>query len=306
LNLTSGLEKARRLNIKSHRSEHLPEWFKVRVHSGEQFRKIRRMCKERGLNTVCVSAGCPNIWECWNSGTATFMILGHACTRDCTFCRVPGAKSPARVDPEEPRKVAEMIERLELSWAVVTSVTRDDLADGGAGAFAECVRSIHRARSRCGVEILIPDFAGNTRALDTVISSSPQVIAHNVETVPRLYATVRPQADYLRSLKILEYVAEKSEGNFMVKSSLMVGLGETDSEIRAVIGDLARCGCRVMTIGQYLPPSKKHHPVARYYTPEEFDLLAETARRAGIRQVAAGPLVRSSYQAHRLAVGLEA
>jgi len=194
-----------------------------------------------------------------------------------------------------------MIERLELSWAVVTSVTRDDLADGGAGAFAECVRSIHRVCPDCGVEILIPDFAGNTKALDTVIASGPQVIAHNVETVPRLYPAVRPQADYSRSLKILEYAAEKSDGNFMVKSSLMVGFGETESEICAVIDDLAGCGCRAMTFGQYLPPSKKHHPVVRYYTPAEFDRLAETARKAGIPRVCSGPLVRSSYQAHRLA-----
>jgi len=194
-----------------------------------------------------------------------------------------------------------MIDHLEISWAVVTSVTRDDLADGGAGAFAECVRSIHRVRPDCGVEILIPDFAGNTKALDTVISSSPHVIAHNVETVPRLYPAVRPQADYSRSLKVLENAAERSDGNFTVKSSLMVGLGETESEVRAAIDDLAGCGCRAMTFGQYLSPSKKHHPVVRYYTPAEFDRLAKTARKAGIARVLSGPLVRSSYHAHLLA-----
>jgi len=288
------------MNGEHYKAEHLPAWFKVRIHSGERYRRIRRLCSERDLNTVCEHARCPNIWECWNSGTATLMILGQVCTRDCSFCGVRGAAYAEEPDPEEPRKVAEVIERLELSWAVLTSVTRDDLPDGGAGVFAECVRAIHRVRSSCGVEVLIPDFAGNTQALDSVIASGPQVIAHNVETVPRLYGRVRPQADYSRSLGVLDYVAGKAGGDITVKSSMIVGLGETYSEIRSVIEDLAGCGCGSMTIGQYLPPTKKHHPVARYYSPAEFGQLADTARKAGIRRVSAGPLVRSSYHAHSL------
>jgi lipoyl synthase len=305
MNLTNGKEKASRLSEQGDSArEPLPEWFKVRIHSGEQYGRISRMLEHGGLNTVCRGAGCPNIWECWNSGTATLMLLGDSCTRNCTFCGVPACRAPSAPDPEEPRKAARMIEQLELSWAVLTSVTRDDLPDGGASVFAECVKLIHGSLPDCGVEVLIPDFAGSTAALDTVIAGGPQVIAHNVETVPRLYCAARPQADYNRSLKVLEYLSGKSDGNYAVKSSLMVGLGEREDEILRVIRDLARYGCRAMTIGQYLPPSKKHHPVARYYSPEEFDQLAEKAREEGISHIASGPLVRSSYQAHSLAKGL--
>ncbi|MEA2062234.1 MAG: lipoyl synthase [Gemmatimonadota bacterium] len=280
---------------------HLPEWFRVRRHTGARYRTISNLCKQQGLHTVCEEAKCPNIWECWNSGTATFMILGRACTRACTFCGVPMARHPLPVDPEEPRKVAEALTRLGLDWAVLTSVTRDDLADSGASVFAACVEQIHRLQPSCGVEVLIPDFKGETRALDLVIESGPQVAAHNVETVPRLYSEVRPQADYRRSLEVLDYLSRKSGGKYVVKSSLMVGLGETEQEIHEVISNLAASGCRAMTLGQYLSPSRKHHPVARFYEPDQFDRLADIALTAGISRVAAGPLVRSSYQAHRLA-----
>ena len=302
MNLTNGKEKASRLNKQEDPARgHLPEWFKVRIHSGEQYGRISRMLENGGLNTVCKGAGCPNIWECWNSGTATLMILGNSCTRNCTFCGIPVCRNPSAPDPEEPEKVAKMIAQLGLSWAVLTSVTRDDLQDGGASVFAECVKLIHAALPDCGVEVLIPDFTGSTTALDTVIACKPQVIAHNMETVPRLYSAARPQADYNRSLGVLEYAAGKSDGNYMVKSSLILGLGEREDEILGVISDLARCGCSAMTIGQYLPPSRKHHPMARYYSPEEFDRLAEKAREAGISHVASGPLVRSSYRAYDLA-----
>lgn len=229
------------------------------------------------------------------------MILGEVCSRNCRFCGVPGSKTLQPPDMKEPEKVAEAVCRLELSWAVVTSVTRDDLPDYGAGHFARCVRMIHSRMPQCGVELLIPDFKGAHQALDSVIESGPQVIAHNVETVPRLYPEIRPEADYRRSLEVLSYLAKNANSSYTVKSSLMLGLGETCDEIRSVIRDLASAGCQAMTFGQYLPPSKKHLPVRRFYTPEEFAGFAKLAKKEGFARVSAGPLVRSSYQAHKLA-----
>ena len=281
-------------------SYRLPCWFKVQLYSGEKYTRIKNLLKEYGLHTVCQEARCPNIWECWNSGTATFMILGELCSRNCTFCGVHSSKKPPPPDPAEPEKIAETVSRLGLSWAVLTSVTRDDLPDFGAGHFARCAQMIEQRNPECGVELLIPDFRGNTRCLDTVIYSGARVIAHNVETVPRLYQQVRPEADYRRSIKVLEYLAKKADSRFTVKSSFIVGLGETLDEIQSLIQQLASSGCQALTVGQYLPPSKKHYPLHRFYTPQDFRSLAQMAREAGISYVAAGPLVRSSYRAHQL------
>ncbi len=279
----------------------LPGWFKVRIHSGKNYSRVKGLLSEHGLNTVCQGARCPNIWECWNSGTATFMILGSRCTRNCRFCGVPPTRSPSPPDPAEPEKIADSVERLGLSWAVLTSVTRDDLPDYGAGQFARCVKMIHRWRPQCGVELLIPDFKGDREALKVVATSGARVLAHNVETVPRLYPEVRPEADYKVSLAVLEFLAGKSNGTFRVKSSLIVGLGERFDEIGSVLEDLAAAGCSAVTLGQYLAPSRKHYRVRKYYTPDEFEQMARMARRSGIERVASGPLVRSSYQAHKLA-----
>lgn len=279
----------------------LPGWFKVRIHSGENYSRVKGLISAHGLNTVCQVARCPNIWECWNSGTATFMILGSRCTRHCRFCGIPPTRSPSPPDPAEPEKIADSVERLGLSWAVLTSVTRDDLPDYGADQFARCVKLIHHRRPQCGVELLIPDFKGDREALKVVATSGARVLAHNVETVPRLYPEVRPEADYRVSLAVLEFLAGKSNGTFRVKSSLIVGLGERFDEIGSVLEDLAAAGCSAVTLGQYLAPSRKHYPVRKYYTPDEFEQMARMARESGIERVASGPLVRSSYQAHRLA-----
>ena len=279
----------------------LPSWFKVRVHSGENYTRVKGLLSGHGLNTVCQEARCPNIWECWNCGTATFMILGSRCTRNCRFCGVLPAGSPSVPDAAEPEKIADSVERLGLCWAVLTSVTRDDLPDYGASQFARCVKMIHSRMPDCGVELLIPDLKGDRRALDVVAASGARVLAHNVETVPGLYPQVRPEADYRLSLSVLEYLSGRSNGAFRVKSSVIVGLGESLDEIGSVLDDLARAGCSAVTLGQYLPPSKKHYPVRKYYTPGEFEQMACMARSTGIEQVASGPLVRSSYQAHKLA-----
>ena len=278
-----------------------PDWLKQRLPSGPNFEKIRGMIQKDRLHTVCQEAGCPNIWECWNCGTATFMVLGDVCTRDCRFCGVAWAKKPREPDPEEPEKIAKALADLNLSWAVVTSVTRDDLADYGAAHFAACVEKIHEVQPETGVEILIPDFMGDPAALDTVIRSKPQVIAHNVETVPRLCPLVRPQADYRRSLNVLSCLAKEAGEAYLVKSSLVLGLGESIQEVRQVFRDLVSCGVSALTMGQYLAPSKKHFRVSKFYTPEEFRLLAQMARESGIGRVVSGPLVRSSYRAHELA-----
>ena len=281
--------------------EHLPGWFKVRIHSGDNYKQVKGLLSGHGLHTVCQGARCPNIWECWNAGTATFMILGERCTRNCSFCGVPGTLSPAPPDPGEPVRIADSVSRLDLSWAVLTSVTRDDLPDYGAGHFAACVRAIHGRSPQCGVELLIPDFKGDKDALEAVACSGAEVLAHNVETVPRLYPQVRPEADYAVSLEVLKYLARTSKGRYTVKSSLMVGLGESLAELEEVLKELAGAGCEAVTLGQYLPPSREHYPVQRYYTPEEFETLAELARGSGIARVASGPRVRSSYLAHELA-----
>ncbi len=282
------------------RRRKLPDWLTVRLDCGENYTRVRGLLGKHHLNTVCQGARCPNQWECWNKGTATFMVLGDVCTRGCRFCAVPAARGLSAPDPGEPAALALAVAELELNWAVITSVTRDDLPDGGAEHFAACVREITCRSPGCGVELLIPDFGGDSAALRTVAGSGADVIGHNVETVPRLYGSVRPEADYRRSLDVLRTLVGLAEQKYSVKSSLMIGLGEREQEIESVLGEIAATGCDTVTLGQYLPPSKKHLSVERFYTPAQFDTLGRAARRAGISKVASGPRVRSSYLAHQL------
>ncbi len=272
-----------------------PPWLKIRTTAGGNYRRVKRLLRNKSLHTVCEEAGCPNVFECFGRGTATFMILGNACTRDCRFCRV-GQGRPEEVDPNEPRRIAEAVAELDLSFAVVTSVTRDDLPDGGASAFASVISEIRRAAPGCGVEVLVPDFGGKRESLEAVLAAKPHVLNHNVETVPRLYESVRPQADYRRSLGILS-LAKEIDPAVATKSGLMVGLGEETAEIVDVLEDLRAADCDIVTIGQYLSPSRKHLPVARFYAPEEFEELKSIALRLGFSRAECGPLVRSSYRA---------
>jgi lipoic acid synthetase len=276
-------------------SKRLPPWFKVRLTTSDKFTQVNGLIRANKLHTVCRSAACPNQTECWNAGTATFMILGNVCTRGCRFCNVPKGK-PEGLDKEEPARVAEAVMTLKLKYAVITSVTRDDLEDGGAGIFAETVRAIRAKSPGCKVEILIPDFQGTEASLLTVLDSNPDVLNHNLETVPSLYTMVRPQADYLRSLKVL---ARSEKYGAMTKTGLMLGLGESMDEVRKVMGDLHRIGCSILTLGQYLQPSRKHLPVKKYYRPDEFAEFRNHALALGFRHVVAGPLVRSSYHAEQ-------
>jgi lipoic acid synthetase len=274
-----------------------PDWLRVRLPHGESYFRLRSLVKEQGLHTVCESAACPNIGECWGRGTATFMLLGDTCTRSCGFCDVRTGR-PGPPDAGEPERVARAIAALGLRYAVITSVNRDELADGGARHWAETVRAVRRLNPGCGIETLVPDFQGDLAALDTVLDARPGVLAHNVETVPRLHRRVRPQADYARSLDILEHAARRG---FVAKSGLMLGLGEEVGEIRQVLRDLAGRGCSVVTLGQYLRPSRHHLPIVRYVPPVEFDQWRTEGLAAGLRHVEAGPLVRSSYYADRAA-----
>jgi lipoic acid synthetase len=272
-----------------------PSWLKIKLPSGDGFAEVQRLLRDQKLNTVCHSAKCPNLGECWGNRTATFMILGDLCTRNCTFCAVYGGR-PHPPDPEEPRRVADSVKALGLRYAVITSVTRDDLPDGGAEHFADTVRAIRKISPGCRVELLIPDFKGDASALDTVIKAVPEVLGHNLETVPLLYPKVRPQADYRRSLDVLR---RTEEAGLRAKTGLMLGLGETRDDVLQVMRDVLDAGCRLMTFGQYLQPSKHHHPVIRYVHPDEFAELANEGERMGFLHVEAGPLVRSSYKAHQ-------
>src|SRR5712692_7174925 len=273
-----------------------PSWLKARAPVGENFHNLKKLARGLGLHTVCESAQCPNIGECWNHGTATFMLLGDICTRRCGFCAVPKGK-PGPIDWDEPRRVAEAIAKLGLKHAVVTSVNRDDDNLGGASIFAETIRQIRELSPGCRVEVLIPDFQGLDDALRIVLAAQPDVLNHNTETVPRLYRVVRSGARYERTLRLLEKV--KSFAPAMVtKSGVMVGLGETTSELLEVFRDLGSRGVDILTVGQYLRPSRDHLPIARFYTPDEFRYLKEEALRFGFRHVESGPLVRSSYYAH--------
>jgi lipoyl synthase len=273
-----------------------PSWLKAKAPAGENFHHLKKLARGLGLHTVCESAQCPNIGECWNHGTATFMLLGDICTRRCGFCAVPKGK-PLAIDWEEPLRVAEAVARLGLKHAVVTSVNRDDDNLGGARIFAATIGEIRALSPHCRVEVLIPDFQGNDEALQIVLDAAPDVLNHNTETVPRLYRVVRSGARYERTLRLLENAKKFSPG-IVSKSGVMVGLGETLSELIEVFRDLGSRGVDILTVGQYLRPSRDHLPIARFYTPGEFQVLKEAALQYGFRHVESGPLVRSSYHAH--------
>lgn len=266
---------------------------------GERYHELKRLARSLELHTVCESAQCPNIGECWNHGTATFMLLGNLCTRRCGFCAVPKGK-PEPIDWDEPRRVAEAVAHLGLKHAVITSVNRDDDNIGGARIFAETIREVRRQAPGCRVEVLIPDFQGIEAALRIVLEAQPDIVNHNTETVPRLYRAVRSGAKYERTLDLLRNVKRLAPGT-VSKTGVMVGLGESMDELLAVYRDLAATCCDILTIGQYLRPSRDHLPMARYYTPDEFAYMKEAALEMGFRHVESGPLVRSSYHAHEQA-----
>ena len=273
-----------------------PEWLKARAPMGENYHSLKQLARSLNLHTVCESAHCPNIGECWHHKTATFMMLGNLCTRRCGFCAVPKGR-PEPIDFDEPRRVAEAVSKLGLEYAVVTSVNRDDDLLGGARAFALVIEEIRRQAPECKTEVLIPDFQGNEEAIRLVVDAQPAVLNHNTESVPRLYRVVRSGARYERSLRLLEYAKEVNPAG-ATKSGVMVGLGEETAELLEVFRDLAAVQCDILTIGQYLRPSRDHLPMARLYTPREFAELKTAALQMGFRHVESGPLVRSSYHAH--------
>ncbi|MBN1317793.1 MAG: lipoyl synthase [Anaerolineales bacterium] len=275
-----------------------PDWLAKPFPQGERLVEVGKVLSTFKLHTVCQSALCPNLGECFSRGTATFMIMGDICTRNCRFCAVEKGK-PTPLDPGEPARIARAVKELGLSYVVVTSVTRDDLADGGANHFAQTIAAMREVDRDIKVEVLIPDLGSSREALEVVVNAKPDVINHNVETVPRLYDQVRPKADYLRSLEIIQSVKELNT-DIRTKSGMMLGLGETEEEILAVMQDLCRVDCDLLTLGQYLSPSEGHLPVARYIPPEEFQKIAAKGQRLGFLGIAAGPFVRSSYRADEL------
>jgi lipoyl synthase len=281
-----------------------PPWLKIKANFGPVYTEVKTLLNQLNLHTVCQEASCPNIGECFSARTATFIILGDKCTRNCRFCDVNSGR-PLPPDCDEPARVAEAIEKLRLRFAVITSVTRDDLPDGGAAIFAQTIKRIKELSASCKVEVLIPDLGGNRDSLDIIIDARPEVLAHNIETVPDLYKQVRPEADYRRSLDVLEYASKHGDG-VIVKSGMMIGLGETMEQIEIVLRDIANTGCQIFTIGQYLAPSKDHLPVLKFYTPEEFVELKKIGEQIGITNVESGPLVRSSYMAHKQAENFRA
>ena len=272
-----------------------PPWLKARFPSGERFDHIKDLLRDQSLHTVCEEARCPNIGECFNAGTATFMILGDTCTRACGFCAVNSGR-PEGLDLLEPYRLAKTVQSLVLDYVLITSVNRDDLPDGGASIFAACIRSVRRLRPTCEVEVLIPDFEGNAEALQAVLAAEPVVLNHNIESVPRLYPRVRPKARYDRSLALFRR-AKELRPDIPVKSGLMLGLGERFEEVVQVLEDLHGAGVDLVTVGQYLRPTPKHLPVDRYVTPEEFAAVREVGERLGFAHIESGPFVRSSYHA---------
>ncbi|POM24181.1 Lipoyl synthase [Actinomadura rubteroloni] len=276
--------------------ERKPDWIKTRLKTGPQYRELTRLVKSEGLHTVCQEAGCPNIYECWEDREATFLIGGDQCTRRCDFCQIDTGR-PAALDRDEPRRVAESVASMGLKYATVTGVARDDLEDGGAWLYAETVRQIHAAVDGCGVELLIPDFNADPAQLSEVFGSRPEVLAHNVETVPRIFKRIRPGFRYERSLDVI--TRARADG-LVTKSNLILGMGETREEVSQALRDLHDAGCELITITQYLRPSPRHHPVERWVKPEEFVELSAEAESIGFAGVMSGPLVRSSYRAGRL------
>ena len=270
-----------------------PDWLKVKLPTGDNYGDVHNLIKEKKLNTVCEEARCPNMAECWNTRTATFMILGDVCTRSCGFCNVK-IGMPNELDLEEPRRVVDSIKELNLKHAVITSVNRDELEDGGAEIFKECVRLLRKDKPDCTVEILIPDFKGEEEAFNIIMQSPPDILNHNLETVERLYHAVRPQAKYERSLQLLKWFKERG---LKIKSGIMVGIGETTEEVLKLMKDLVNHGCDILTIGQYLQPTKHHLPVDRFVSPEEFSMYKVEGLKLGFKFVESAPLVRSSYHA---------
>jgi len=275
-----------------------PEWLKIPIRSGRDLKSVEDILKESHLNAVCQEANCPNKMECYSRKTATFMILGAVCTRQCRFCNVTKGEADS-LDPEEPKNLARAVEKLGLKYVVVTSVTRDDLPDGGAGHFAAVIDAIRRRTPDVTIEVLIPDFQGSLQALKTVLKAAPDVINHNIETVSSLYETVRPQADYHRSLELIKRVKETAP-RLRTKSGIMVGLGETPAQVEEVMDDLLNAGCDSLTIGQYLAPSREHLKVVEYIHPDQFEAYRQTALIKGFKAVASAPFVRSSYHAEEI------
>lgn len=285
--------KTNQKNTKQNSRIRRPEWLKVHLGSGRNFKDVRNLVGDNQLHTVCESARCPNIGECWNRKTATFMILGDVCTRSCKFCNIETGKPPFH-DLDEPQRVADAVKKLNLRHAVITSVARDDLKDGGSGIFADTIRRIHQGQPNCTIEVLIPDFKGDLSLLDNVLDAKPEILNHNLETVERLQGPLRVQAKYNRSLSILNHARERG---FITKSGIMVGVGEILDEIYQTLSDLRKIDCNILTVGQYLPPTKQHYPMERFYHPDEFAEIKEKALTMGFTHVESGPMVRSSYHA---------
>ena len=278
--------------------ERLPEYLKRPIIDTDKTKTVRKILKHNCLNTVCENARCPNKNECYTKNTATFLIMGNNCTRNCRYCNI-SCNKPEALDSDEPKHIAKAVSDLGLRYAVITSVTRDDLPDGGAEHFANCIREIRKLSPECKIEILTPDFKGDANALNTIIFSKPDVFNHNIEAVRAIFKDVRPQGNYERSLNVLKYI--KSNSDITTKSGLMVGLGETFEQIEETLIDLKNCGCDIVTIGQYIQPSKKHLEVSKYYTLEELEELQKLAHKIGIKHYQINPLVRSSYRAHEMA-----
>lgn len=276
-----------------------PEWLRVKAPQWQRVGSVKEVLRDLGLNTVCEEASCPNIGECFHAGTATFLIMGPACTRACPYCDIDFEKKPQPLDSTEPQRLAAAVQRLDLNHVVITSVNRDDLADGGASQFVGCIEEIRRIYPKTTIEVLIPDLCGNWQALASILAAKPEVLNHNTETVPRLYRRVRPQGDYQRSLELLQRARAIVPATY-TKSGIMVGLGETDEEVRQVMGDLRAVDCDILTIGQYLQPSPKHLGVQEFVTPEQFNLWREYGESLGFLQIVASPLTRSSYHAEQV------
>lgn len=276
-----------------------PDWLRVKAPQWERVGNVKEILRDLSLNTVCEEASCPNIGECFNAGTATFLIMGPACTRACPYCDIDFEKKPQALDPTEPTRLAEAVGRMQLNHVVITSVNRDDLPDGGASQFVHCINAIHEVSPHTTIEVLIPDLCGNWQALEIILQAKPEVINHNTETIPRLYRRVRPQGNYDRTMELLQRSRQISPTTY-TKSGIMVGLGETDAEIRQVMADLRRVDCDILTIGQYLQPSQKHLQVSDFITPEQFAAWQTFGEELGFLQVVSSPLTRSSYHAEQV------
>lgn len=276
-----------------------PDWLRVKAPQWERVGNVKEILRDLALNTVCEEASCPNIGECFNAGTATFLIMGPACTRACPYCDIDFEKKPQPLDPTEPTRLAEAVRRMQLNHVVITSVNRDDLVDGGASQFVECITAVRKVSSQTTIEVLIPDLCGNWQALEIILKAAPEVLNHNTETIPRLYRRIRPQGDYQRTMELLKRSRQISPNTY-TKSGIMVGLSETDAEVRQVMQDLRAVDCDILTIGQYLQPTQKHLQIADFITPEQFAAWQVYGEELGFLQVVSSPLTRSSYHAEQV------